>query len=144
MIKINDSDPFGGRPLALFVAWQVVYNAAAFGAAIFFHGVLPTVESSMNKWLLGVFLGLGFAGHGQADAVSERYLRTCAVCHEAGVANAPRTGAPAEWEAPLAKGMDALLQSIEQGLNAMPPKGMCFDCSAAEYQALIEYMAAAR
>ncbi|MCY4428399.1 MAG: c-type cytochrome [Halieaceae bacterium] len=98
----------------------------------------------MNKWLLGVFLGLGFAGHGQTDAVAERYLRTCAVCHESGIANAPRTGSPEEWVAPLAKGMDALLQSIKQGLNAMPPKGMCYDCSAAEYQALIEYMAAAR
>jgi cytochrome c5 len=27
-------------------------------------------------------------------------------------------------------------------MNAMPPKGMCFDCTDEEYQALIEYMAA--
>ena len=41
----------------------------------------------------------------------------------------------------MAKGMDALVEAVENGLNAMPPKGMCFDCSADEYKALIEYMA---
>jgi len=35
-----------------------------------------------------------------------------------------------------------LVASVEKGLNAMPPKGMCFDCSADEYKALIEYMSA--
>ena len=29
----------------------------------------------------------------------------------------------------------------KNGLNAMPPKGMCFDCTDDEYKALIEYMA---
>jgi len=33
-----------------------------------------------------------------------------------------------------------LLQSVNNGLNAMPPKGMCFDCSEADYRALIGYM----
>jgi cytochrome c5 len=40
----------------------------------------------------------------------------------------------------MEKGMDALVQSVENGLNAMPPKGMCFDCSSEDYQALIEFM----
>jgi cytochrome c5 len=42
----------------------------------------------------------------------------------------------------MAKGMDAMVLSVSNGLNAMPPKGMCYDCSADEYMALIEYMAA--
>ena len=44
----------------------------------------------------------------------------------------------------MAKGMDTMVQSVEKGMNAMPPKGMCFDCSAEDYKALIEFMAKAK
>ena len=36
--------------------------------------------------------------------------------------------------------MEALVASVDKGLNAMPPKGMCFDCTPEEVQALIEFM----
>jgi cytochrome c5 len=39
--------------------------------------------------------------------------------------------------------MEALLTTVKNGLNAMPPRGMCFDCSDEEYQALITYMSTA-
>ena len=42
----------------------------------------------------------------------------------------------------MAKGMEVLVASVNNGLNAMPPKGMCFDCTDDDYTALIEYMAA--
>jgi cytochrome c5 len=42
----------------------------------------------------------------------------------------------------MAKGMDAMVASVNKGLNAMPPKGMCFDCTDADYAALIQYMSA--
>ena len=51
-----------------------------------------------------------------------------------------KTGDEAAWDPRLAKGMDALLVSVNNGLNAMPPKGMCFDCTDEDYTALIEYM----
>ena len=37
--------------------------------------------------------------------------------------------------------MDALVASVDKGMNAMPPKGMCYDCSAEDFKALIEHMA---
>jgi cytochrome c5 len=40
----------------------------------------------------------------------------------------------------LAKGMDALVLSVTNGLNAMPPRGLCMDCSAEDYQAVIKLM----
>lgn len=70
----------------------------------------------------------------------DKYNKSCAVCHNAGAAGAPKTGDAAAWAPKLEKGMDALLQSVKNGLNAMPPKGMCFDCTDEEYAALIEYM----
>ncbi len=77
-------------------------------------------------------------------ALTERYTKSCAVCHDYGAAGAPKTGDAAAWEPRLGKGMEQLVKSVENGLNAMPPKGMCFDCSAEDYQLLIEYMAAPR
>jgi cytochrome c5 len=42
----------------------------------------------------------------------------------------------------MEKGMDALVASVVNGMNAMPPKGMCFDCSNEDFKALIQHMTA--
>ena len=52
----------------------------------------------------------------------------------------PKKGDKAAWEPRLAKGMDTLVQSVTNGLNAMPPKGLCMDCSAEDYKAVIQWM----
>lgn len=102
----------------------------------------------MKKVLQVVCCCLGLAAMGLAEAadqtVVERYAKSCAVCHANGVAGAPRTGDTAEWAQRMNKGMDVLLNSVEKGLNAMPPKGMCFDCTADDVKALIDYMATAK
>jgi cytochrome c5 len=81
-----------------------------------------------------------FAMSAQAQPNMEKYNKSCVVCHDQGVAGAPKTGDAAAWEPRVAKGMDALMASVKNGLNAMPPMGMCFDCSDDEYMALIKYM----
>lgn len=92
--------------------------------------------------LFGIVLTLIAVNATAADkAVMDRYSKSCVICHGSGVANAPKMGDAAAWKPRLAKGDDKLLASIKNGLNAMPPKGMCNDCSDAEYKALIHYMA---
>jgi len=76
-----------------------------------------------------------------AEPDMDKYNKSCAVCHATGAANAPKTGDASAWAPRMEKGMDVLVQSVNNGMNAMPPKGMCFDCSDEEYQALIELMA---
>lgn len=76
-----------------------------------------------------------------AEPDMDKFNKSCAVCHATGAANAPKTGDVAAWEPRMAKGMEALVASVNNGLNAMPPKGMCFDCSDEDYAAMIEYMA---
>ena len=76
-----------------------------------------------------------------AEPDMDKYNKSCAVCHASGAANAPKTGDAAIWEPRLAKGMDTLVASVNNGMNAMPPKGMCFDCTDDDYKAMIEYMA---
>jgi len=81
------------------------------------------------------------ANGAMAEPDMDKYNKSCAVCHATGAANAPKTGDAAAWEPRMAKGMEALVASVSNGMNAMPPKGMCFDCSDEDYMALIEYMA---
>lgn len=80
------------------------------------------------------------AGPALAEPPMEKYNKSCSVCHATGAAGAPLTHDVEAWKPHLEKGMDTLLQSVNNGLNAMPPKGMCFDCSEEDYKALIEFM----
>lgn len=68
------------------------------------------------------------------------YNGNCVACHATGAAGAPKFGDAAAWAPRIAKGMDGLLASATNGLNAMPPKGLCMACSDAELRAAIEYM----
>lgn len=96
----------------------------------------------MKKLIAGAMLAAVSSFVAAADqAVVDRYNKTCVVCHAAGVAKAPKFGSAEEWKPHLAKGMDQLVASVKSGIGAMPPKGMCNDCSDADYKALISYMA---
>jgi len=70
----------------------------------------------------------------------EVYNSACAACHASGVAGAPKLGDQGAWSARAAKGVDGLLSSAINGLNAMPPKGTCANCSDEELKGAIEYM----
>ena len=99
----------------------------------------------MNRILAAVALSGLLASLAHAEGIEDRYNKTCAICHAAGAAGAPRTGDEKVWNQRMEeKGMDTLVKNASNGLNAMPPKGMCFDCSDEDFQALIEYMAKPR
>lgn len=70
----------------------------------------------------------------------EVFNTACTACHTAGVLGAPKKGDKAAWDDRLAKGMDATLQNAIHGLNAMPPKGNCVNCSDDELLAAIKFM----
>jgi len=70
----------------------------------------------------------------------EVYNSSCALCHGAGVAGAPIVGDKAAWAGRIAKGMDALVNSAINGINAMPPRGTCMSCSDQELQASVQHM----
>jgi len=70
----------------------------------------------------------------------EVYNSNCVACHATGAAGAPKIGDAAAWAPRIAAGMDALLANATNGLNAMPPKGLCMSCSQAELQGAIDYI----
>jgi cytochrome c5 len=73
------------------------------------------------------------------DAV---YQTSCAACHAAGVAGAPKLADKSAWKPRIAQGVPTLQKHALQGLNAMPAKGTCVACSDEEIKAAVDYMVA--
>lgn len=68
------------------------------------------------------------------------YTQSCAVCHDSGMAGAPKHGDADAWATHLEKGMDLMIQNAITGINAMPPKGMCMTCSDEDMAAMVKYI----
>lgn len=67
------------------------------------------------------------------------YDKTCAACHTAGIAGAPKLGDKAAWAPRIAEGMDAIMKIATNGKGAMPPRGGS-NASDAELSAAVHYM----
>ena len=68
------------------------------------------------------------------------YDTGCASCHAIGAAGAPKFGDAAQWADRVAKGLDTLYSNAYNGFNAMPAKGLCFDCSEEEIKVAVDYI----
>jgi cytochrome c5 len=77
-----------------------------------------------------------------ADArLATLYSQSCKACHAIDNSGAPLVQDRSLWDARWEKGMTVLMQSTVAGLNGMPPGGQCFACTAADYEALIKFLA---
>jgi cytochrome c5 len=94
----------------------------------------------MKKLLLAASMLVLSAGVQAAQDPEAVFNRSCGVCHNGQLPMAPKKGDAAAWEPRLKQGMDTLVQHVTNGFNAMPPKGMCMDCTAEDYKATIEWM----
>lgn len=69
------------------------------------------------------------------------YEQTCKTCHTNPGTGAPQTGDRQAWVPRIAQGMPVLVDHTINGFKGMPPLGSCMDCSEADFEALIRYMA---
>jgi cytochrome c5 len=71
------------------------------------------------------------------------YGRSCALCHAAGVAGAPKPGDIADWAPRIAQGVDTLITHAIDGYTGskgfMPPRGGAA-LSDADVTAAVEFM----
>ncbi len=75
------------------------------------------------------------------QVIADKYKKSCVVCHAAGTAGAPRTGDMEQWKPAMQRSsMDELVDAVIKGKGAMPPSGMCRQCSRDDIAALILYM----
>ncbi|KRB42426.1 MULTISPECIES: cytochrome c5 family protein [unclassified Acidovorax] len=86
-----------------------------------------------------------------APAVAENEVgkgvfgKTCAMCHAAGVAGAPKPGDKADWGPRIAQGKDTLYKHAIEGFTGakgmMPAKGGAANLTDAEVKAAVDFMA---
>jgi cytochrome c5 len=82
---------------------------------------------------------------GDPQAGKKIYKEYCASCH-AGTpvidVNAPKLNDKAAWEKWQKTSEDVLLARTIKGVNAMPARGGCFECSDDDVRKAIQYMVA--
>ena len=68
------------------------------------------------------------------------YTATCTACHASGVAGAPKVGDGAAWKPRIAQGNNKLYKHAIEGLNAMPARGSCSDCTDEDLRKIVDHM----
>lgn len=67
----------------------------------------------------------------------------CASCHAAHPLismGAPRIANTQDWQPRLKQGLKSLFSHVDQGINAMPPRGGCFECTDTQLLLAIKSM----
>ena len=81
------------------------------------------------------------ADGGQGEAL---FKKTCAMCHQTGVAGAPKLGDKADWGPRIAQGKDTLYKHATEGFNgnkgAMPAKGGNPALKDDEIKTIVDFM----
>lgn len=99
------------------------------------------------KALYVALIGVGSllaATSGYAATAEETYKSSCAACHDAGVAGAPKLGDKAAWAPRIKTGKEALYKSGISGKpgTAMMAKGGAANLSDADVKAVVDLMMA--
>lgn len=68
-----------------------------------------------------------------------RYEKTCRICHDQGLLDAPKLTAKADWAKRLDKGIDTLHKHSAKGFGKMPAQ-VTGEVSEAEVYAAVDYM----
>ena len=100
----------------------------------------PEGEVTLASDVVATAPSAGSAASSGPRAPEDIYNKACTTCHTAGVAGAPRVGEVADWTARMANGIDTVYSNAINGLNGMPPRGLCMDCSDDELKAVVDYM----
>jgi cytochrome c5 len=79
---------------------------------------------------------------GGAANGAKTYDAVCAMCHNAGVAGAPKAGDKAAWAPRLAQGKETLYASALKGKGAMPAKGGNPALADADVRAAVDHLVA--
>lgn len=94
----------------------------------------------MKKALLITVATLTFTTAQAAQEPEAVFAKTCAMCHNGQLPNAPKKGDAIAWKPRLDRGQDILLKNVVNGLSVMPPRGLCSDCSDEDLAATIRWM----
>ena len=134
-----------GKSLSLLVA-VLATLAAGFSMAALEDEIRARLQPHGVVCEIGEDCAAGLALSSSASSgpksPDEVYQTYCFACHGTGANNAPVYGNAEQWAPRIAKGIDVLYESAINGFNgaAMPPRGLCMDCSDDELKATVDYM----
>lgn len=94
----------------------------------------------MKKVVLLAFALLSMGSVQAAQEPEAVFNRACGMCHNGQLPTAPKKGDATAWAPRLKQGSETLVKHVTEGFNAMPPRGLCMDCSADDYKAVIDWM----
>ena len=126
---------------ALIVAAATLLASQAFAAAETNEDKIRARIAPVGEVCVGAECGGAVVAASSGPRSGEDvYGGACVACHGAGVLGAPKKGDIAAWDARLEKGMNITLKNAIKGINSMPPKGNCLNCSEDELLAAIKFM----
>lgn len=85
----------------------------------------------------GVAAAVAVAGSRSGQEIYDSF---CFACHALGVSEAPIFADAEGWAGRLQKSMDELWNSTLMGINLMPAKGSCVNCTDDELRGALDYM----
>lgn len=95
------------------------------------------------KKIIMLTVGMLATGSVFADGFNPEptYQQSCSVCHETGIAGAPKRGDKAAWDAKIeaAGSKEAMIASGLKGKGAMPARGAAA-VSDEDFATVVEYM----
>lgn len=109
--------------------------------ALFLYAILLSACSDPSGTASDVDEAASRAMNPADSALASTYDRSCRSCHTVAATGAPLTGDKSAWAERLDKGMHILVDNVVNGFGGMPPFGMCMDCDADQFEALIRFMA---
>lgn len=99
----------------------------------------PAAESKVEAPAEKVAVAAAPAAAGKSG--EEVYKAVCAMCHAAGLMNAPKFGDKAQWEARIKQGYETLVTHANKGIRSMPAKGGNPSLTDDEVAGAVKYMA---
>ena len=65
----------------------------------------------------------------EGERIVQHYCSNCHALKPIIPLGAPRMGQPADWKGRIKQGRASLFKHTDEGLNAMPARGGCFECT---------------
>jgi len=101
------------------------------------------VHIAVKVAMAAVMISAGAAQAQNLKSGEQVYKEVCAVCHVAGVANAPKFGDKKAWTPLIAEGQAVLTAHAWVGVRGMPARGGSPNLSLEEFSRAVAYMARA-
>jgi cytochrome c5 len=145
-VRITNSNNFVIRitkwtlTLCLFICSNQIF--AELTGSLSEDGIAARLKPLANVTVEGAAAAGASAGTTVATTLGPKdiFEQNCKMCHQTGIAGAPKFGNKDDWAPRIAQGVDTLVKAALSGIRAMPPRGNCIKCTDEQIKETVEYM----